>query len=702
MHGEYGYMEEGQLGKPYNLRLLKRLIPFSIPYRRIVFLALLLTIAGTAIDLAPPYLSKLAIDRYILAPWYRVSLESVNSGAEDLALFSGDLQIGKEKRFGLISQKSLEKADPQIVYRLRKKEILSKERFYKVPLDIFSAQKGPLLEKRTFLLDKETLAVPIDILNRLDAKTLSRVRAEDLKGVTSIGLLILFLLALSFATGYAQYYLLERTGQSMMHDIRLKLFDRIQSRTMRFFDRQPVGRLVTRATNDIENLNELFKSVLVTVFKDTFLLIGIIAVLIYMNWKLALICFALVPFIFILTMAFSSIAREAFRNLREKIAKMNAFLQERITGMRIIQLLTREKEQMKDFSIINHENFLAGMKQIRIFAIFMPLMELLSSFAVALLLWYGGGEVIREQLSLGSLVAFVNYMQMFFKPIRDISEKYNIMQAAMASTERIFEFMDIEEEEEDPDANKRILHDRPKGRLEFKGVNFGYHEDQPVLKDISLTVNPGEMVALVGPTGSGKTSLIHLIERLYEAQKGEILVDGVEVRQWSRKELRSRIGLVMQEVFLFAGTVFDNVALGRRNILEEQVWNAIKEANAHTIVQRLPGGLSYHLGEGGATLSAGERQLLSFARALASNPSILILDEATSSVDPETERLIQEAVTRMTRQRTTLVVAHRLSTIREADRILVMHRGRIREQGNHEELMDLGGIYARLNRIREH
>jgi ABC-type multidrug transport system fused ATPase/permease subunit len=510
---------------------------------------------------------------------------------------------------------------------------------------------------------------------------------------------LLALFGLSFGLSYLLYYFLEWTGQRLMQDIRVDLFKHLQKQSVSFFDRNPVGRLVTRLTNDVENCNEMFKSVAVTVFSDFFLLTGILAVLVYLNWRLAVVCFILLPFVFGLALLFSTVSRETFRELRAKVAKLNVFLQERISGMRIIQLFVKEEKQMQDFAAINHENYLAGIKQVRVFAIFMPAMEWVGTFAVALLIWYGGGKVIQNQLSLGALVAFISYLQMFFRPIRDISEKYSIMQAAMASTERIVEFLDHQEEIPEPKTPQQPKAIR--GHLEFRDVTFSYIPDQPVLQNISFEIRPGEMVAIVGATGAGKSTIAGLIERFYDPQQGSILLDGIDLRQWPKQGLRQQIGLVMQDVFIFSGSLLGNVNLGQERINIQKVEQAVREANALDFIRRLPGGLEHEIGERGVNLSVGERQLLSFARALAYDPKILILDEATSSVDPETERLIQEAIFKISARRTTLVVAHRLATIRKADRILVMHHGRIREQGRHEELMAQKGIYYKLNILKE-
>ncbi|MEJ2025207.1 MAG: ABC transporter ATP-binding protein, partial [Deltaproteobacteria bacterium] len=364
-------------------------------------------------------------------------------------------------------------------------------------------------------------------------------------------------------------------------------------------------------------------------------------------------------------------------------------------GMQVIQLFCAEKSQLHTLEKINQQNFIAGMKQIRVFAVFMPIMELLSSLAIAFLLWYGGRRVIESQLTLGALVAFISYLQMFFKPIRDISEKYNIMQSAMASTERIFQYMDFKEWI--PEPQSPVSPPREEGHLVFKNVSFSYDENQTVLHDISFELRPGETLAIVGPTGSGKTTIVSLIERFYDPDQGLILLDGIDLKAWKKEELRARMGLVMQDVFLFAGNLADNITLGRAGVDASVMESAASLVNLESLVGKMPGRWKEEIGERGAALSAGERQLLSFARGLATDPSLLILDEATSSVDPETERLIQQAITRMTSSHTTLVIAHRLSTIRHADRILVLHKGRIREQGTHRQLMDQKGIYYRLN-----
>jgi len=694
MYGEYGYMEEGELGRPYNLSLLKRLAKHAFPYKKRILLGLSLSLFITIFDLASPYLAKIAIDRYIISSWYMVQPDK---GGEGLTVEKYDDLLIKAESVDFISHEDMRKIDPAELSRFKSRGIIGSERFYRAGPDAFYSGIGPDKRDKCRKMHDGSFLIPFELMDGLERDKVLDIRGGDVRGVSFVAFIFFSFIFFSFAFGYAEHYTLEFIGQRVMHDIRLKLFDRILSQSLSFFNRHPVGRLVTRVTNDVENLNEMFKSVLITLFKDFFLLLGILSVLFYLNIGLALICMALVPFIFALTLLFSRLAREAFRELRTTVAKINSFIQERIKGMRVIQLFAQEESQYAAFRSISRENYLAGMKQIRVFAVFMPLMELFSSFAVALIIWKGGGRVVSEQITLGTLVAFISYIQMFFKPIRDISEKYNIMQSAMASTERIFEFMD--HREEIPEPVNPVMPGKSEGHVIFDRVSFSYEKGRKVIDDVSFEVKPGETVAIVGATGSGKTTLISLLERFHDPDQGRISLDRVDLRMWPKEKLRDSISLVLQDVFIFAGSLQDNILLGRSGIDRGALQRAVVKANAAGFIKRLPQGLGHEVGEEGASISAGQRQLLSFARALAGDPGVLILDEATSSVDPETERLIQEAVNHMTRSRTTIIVAHRMATIRKADRIFVMDRGRIMESGNHEELMQRAGLYARFNRL---
>jgi len=699
MYADFGYMEEGKLGKPYNLKLMARLWIFLRAHWFLMAVSLLFVLIMAALDLLIPYLTKEAIDRYVVPSAKEVVLKEDRSPEEErlLSRVGKNLIPMKEKGRYLLPPDGLKSLDGKEVALFQKSGLLSENRFY-----LFTPERSEdeeILKKYPSLFEQSGSRwfISLEQMKEIKKEDLLILRGRDVTGVFHIALLVLAILIVHFGLNFFQVYAMEVAGQRMMHDLRMRVFSHLQDLSVSFFDKNPVGRLVTRLTNDIQNVHEMFTSVLINLFKDILLLFGIVIILLYLNRELALASFSVLPLIFITTLFFSRQARDAFREIRTKIAQMNAFLQENLSGIRVVQLFRREEENGRRFRKINEGHYLANMKQISIYAFFVPFVEILSSGAIGLLLWYGGGKVIQERITLGSLVAFLSYIRMFFQPIRDLSEKYNILQSAMASLERIFSLLDRDDKVSEPLSPKR---EEVRGSIEFRRVSFSYNGEDKVLQEISFSVREGETVAIVGATGAGKTSLLHLLERFYEVEEGAILLDGVDVRERDLSQLRLQIGLVMQDTFLFAGDIEENIRLGDRRMDGERVREVARLVNADKFIQRLPQGYRTKVGEGGEEVSAGERQLLAFARALYINPKILVLDEATSHVDPETERLIQEGLARLLKGRTAIVIAHRLSTIQHADRIVVLHKGKVREIGTHTELMARKGLYYRLYELQ--
>jgi ATP-binding cassette subfamily B multidrug efflux pump len=579
--------EDDPIAKSYDSRLLRRLLTYLRPYKAQVAISFLLIMVMAGLDLVPPYLTKIAIDRYI-----------------------------------------------------------------------------------------------------------ARHDARGLLGVA--GLYVLILLA-AFAVRFAQVYVLQMTGQRVMLDLRRQIYGHLQALHVGYFDKNPVGRLMTRVTTDVDAVNELFTSGVVTVFGDVFTLLGIMGVMLALNLKLALVTFSVIPVLFLVTNWFRQGSRASFRAVRKWVARINAFLQENLTGMSVVQLFRREDRNLRLFADINRQHADANVRSIFYYAIFYPAIDVLAAVAAGLILLYGGSRVLSGTLTLGVLVAFVQYSERFWRPISDLSDKFNILQAAMASSERIFTLLDTPAAVVAPSAPVRLP--RVRGSVAFEDVSFGYAPGQPVLRDVSFGVEPGRRVALVGATGAGKTSVISLLSRFYDVQEGRITLDGVDVRQLDPAQLRSSLGLVLQDVHLFSGTIASNIRLGSP-ISDERVREAARAVHAHRFIEALPRGYDTEVRERGSTLSVGQKQLLSFARALAHEPRVLILDEATSSVDTETEALIQDALRVLLKGRTAIVIAHRLSTIQRVDEILVMHKGRIRERGTHQELLLQRGLYWRLYQLQ--
>lgn len=516
-------------------------------------------------------------------------------------------------------------------------------------------------------------------------------------GLNRIALLFLLVLIGQFFFSFAQTYLMNWTGQKIMHDLRVEIFSHIQRLHVGYFDKHPVGRIITRTTTDVDALNELFTAGVVSIFGDIFLLLGIVVMMLWLNWPLALVCFSVIPLLFVATLVFKLKVRDSYRRVRTCIARINAFLQENITGMSIVQIFVQERRKFRQFDQRNRDYLQANLDSIFYYAIFYPVVNLIGAVAIALILWYGGGQRVQGAVTVGALAAFIQYSERFFKPISDLSEKYNILQSAMASSERIFRLLDTRPAILDP--VNPISPSRIRGDVEFRNVSFAY-QDTLVLRDINLRINAGEKVAIVGATGAGKTSLINLLCRFYESQQGEVRIDGIEISQLDPHLLRESIAVVLQDVFLFSGTVEENIRLWSGRVGLEQARRASMQVHADPFVVRLAAGYATPVAERGVSLSTGQRQLLSFARALAHDPRILVLDEATSSVDTETERLIQDALKRLMRERTALIIAHRLSTIQNCDRIVVLHKGEIKEVGSHQQLLRKRGIYYRLYELQ--
>ena len=616
--------DEDVLGKAYDSRLMKRLLGYLRPYRLQVLVALVAIILKAGADVLGPYLTKVAIDKYL---------------ANRTASHSW--------------------------------------------------------------LDRY-------------------LSSQPMTGIAQIAAIYLGLLLASFLFEFTQTYIMQWAGQKVMFDLRAEIFRHLQRLHVAFYDRNPVGRLVTRVTSDVDALNEMFTAGVVSIFEDIFVLVGIVAIMLNMSWRLALITFAVLPIIAYATGKFRKAVRESYRRIRIAIAKINAYLQEHVTGIVVLQLFNREKRSYEKFEKINRTHMDAFKDAILAHAIYYPVVEALSATAIACVIWFGGNQVIRSTVSLGVLVAFMQYAQRFFRPIQDLSEKYNILQSAMASSERIFKLLDTKAEIVSPETP--LVAEGP-GRIEFDHVWFAYRtmaqaaqeaaskgekvattaaaDDYDwVLRDVSFTVDPGDTVAFVGHTGAGKTTIISLLLRFYDVQRGAIRIDGVDIRDMELADLRRRCGVVLQDPFLFSGTVADNIRLGTRGIADSSIEDAAEQVNVADFIRTLPGGFGEAVKERGSTLSTGQKQLISFARALAHDPKVLILDEATSSVDTETEFRVRDALTRMVKGRTSIMIAHRLSTIQRANKIVVMHKGKVREIGSHQQLLANKGIYWKLYQLQ--
>ncbi|NOR25821.1 MAG: ATP-binding cassette domain-containing protein [Desulforhopalus sp.] len=547
----------------------------------------------------------------------------------------------------------------------------------------------------SILITWATLTLPYLVQTAIDNYITASLISTDerIAGLTRTTMLYGFLIFGVFLASFCQILVLEWVGQSVMHTVRQRLFHHLLHLDLVFFNSNPTGRLVTRLTNDIQNMNEMFTSVIVTLFNDLLRLAGILVLLFWMNPRLAAVLSLFVPLALLITIFFARLARERFRAIRTQLAKLNSFLSETLSGISIIQLFGRQETNRLTFEDLSEGYLQKTLRQIKLFGTFMPLTEFMSSAAIAVILWYGGGEVLQQRLTLGELVAFISYMRLFFQPLRELAQKYSVVQSAMASAERIFQLLDTKSVITQPSQPARLK--KTEGKLEFDNLCFGYEKNSPILRNVSLSLFPGQTVALVGTTGSGKTTIVNLLLRFYDPQAGTIRIDDTDIGTLDLQELRTIVGVILQDVFILQDTLFANIVMDT-GCSREQIQAILDQTGMNRFVDRLPSGLDTIIGDGGMELSTGEKQLLSFARVLCRNPAILVLDEATAAIDTESENILEQAIADSFKGRTSLVIAHRLSTIKRADHIVVMAHGKIIEQGSHEELLKRDGHYALL------
>lgn len=654
MRFDYGYDEEQRLGKSYDLKLLRRILPYAVPHRFKLMVSVALVVAITLLELSVPYITKEIIDRHII-PRDRITGGTNVEGQTGGQWLTFDMQ------------------DPVVAAAVKRQPHL-------------------------FQLRGDGAAIQLEALNRLAPSTLERLRHKDLSGLKRIAGIFLVVVVAIFIFTFAQNMIMELAGHRIMHDLRVTLYQHIQEMPLDFFNRNPVARLVTRVTNDIQNMHDLFTSFISMVFKDMFLLAGIAIVLLAMDWQLALLTFVVLPAVAATAFGFSRRVRDVFRELRIKVAEINTRFSETIAGIKVIQTFRRERENFNVFARLNHDNYLVGMRQINIFAVFMPIIEMLGVSAIAIVIYFGGAHVLDQTVSIGVLAAFIAYMKMFFRPIRDLAEKYNILQNAMASAERIFLLMDTRPDNLSDQSGLRSP--GPLEQIRFDSVSLAYNDGEFVLKDIDLTINAGETIAIVGATGSGKTSLVNLLVRFYDPTAGAVHFNGIDCVGIPPSLLRNRIALVMQDPFLFTGTLQKNIFFAAKGLTPKQQAEILDASRCRDLVDRFPEGLTTPISEGGASLSSGERQLISVARAFSANPEVIILDEATSYVDSQTEMQLQQAIANLMHERTCVVVAHRLTTARTADRIVVLNNGAVVEIGSHAALMAQKGYYYRLYQLQ--